>query len=62
MSTLKFEFKIEEANAILNALNMPSQTPAITAAYLINIMQSQAAPQIEEIKKEEEENESKAAS
>ena len=62
MTVLQFEFTIEQANAILNALNMPSQTPITTSAFLINLMQNQAAPQIEAIKKEEELNESKAAS
>lgn len=61
MTVLQFEFTIEQANAILNALNMPSQTPVMTAAHLINLIQAQAAPQIEEIKKEEEENEPKTA-
>lgn len=54
MSTLKFELKVEEANAILNALNMPSQTPATTAVYLINLLQSQAQPQIEKMKEKDE--------
>lgn len=62
MTVLQFEFTIEQANAILNALNMPSQTPVTVASHLINLMHEQAAPQIAEIKKLEEENESKATS
>ena len=54
MNTLKFELKIEEANAILNALNMPSQTPATTAVYLINLLQNQAQPQLAEMEKKDE--------
>ena len=62
MTVLNFELTIEQANALLNALNMPSQTPATTAVFLINLLQEQAAPQIAQIRKEEEENEPKAAS
>ena len=59
MTVLNFELTIEQANALLNALNMPSQTPATTAVFLINLLQEQAAPQIAQIRKEEEENEPK---
>ena len=59
---LKFEFTIEQANAIINALNMPSQTPATVAVGLIQLFHEQAQPQIAEIVAKEKENESKAAS
>lgn len=62
MNGIKLEFKIEEVNAILNALNMPSQTPATTAVYLINLIQDQATPQVAEMQAKEKEHESKTAS
>ena len=62
MTVLQFEFTIDQANAILNALNMPSQTPILVAAQLISLIQAQAAPQIAEIQKEEENDEPKTAS
>lgn len=62
MTALKFEFTIEQTNAIINALNMPSQTPATTAAALIRIFHEQAEPQIAEFNKEVEKNESETAS
>lgn len=58
MNAIKLEFKIEEVNAILNALNTPFQTPATTAVYLINLIQDQATPQVKEM----QENESKTTS
>ena len=62
MSKLKFEFSIEEANAIINSLNMPSQTPATTAVGLIQLIHEQAQPQIAELIKKEKENEPQTAS
>ena len=62
MSTLKFEFTIEQANAIINSLNMPSQTPATVAFGLIQLIHEQAQPQIAEIMAKEKANESEAAS
>ena len=61
---LKFELTIEQANAIINALNMPSQTPTTVAFGLIQLLHEQAQPQIAELVDLEKEkaNESKAAS
>jgi hypothetical protein len=61
MTVLKFELTIEQANAIINALNMPAQTPATTAVGLIQIIHEQAQPQIAELMKKEE-DESKTTS
>ena len=43
---LKFEFTIEQTNAIINALNLPLQTPATTAVALIQLFHEQAQPQL----------------
>lgn len=41
------EMSVKEVNALLNCLNMPSQTPAMTASYFINLIQNQAKPQVD---------------
>ena len=53
---LKFELTIEQANAIINALNMPSQTPATVAVGLIQLLHEQAAPQIALLKETQDES------
>ena len=45
------EMSVKETNALLNCLNMPAQTPAITASYFINLIQNQAKPQLEQAQK-----------
>lgn len=44
------EFSVQEVNAILNILNTPNQVPAITLVNFINMIQMQAAPQVEKAK------------
>ncbi len=43
---LHFVFTVDFTNAILNALNMPNQTPALVAASLIREIDAQASPQV----------------
>jgi hypothetical protein len=52
-ATLKFEFTIDQTNALINALNFPSQASAMTSAALINLFQQQAEPQIKELQANE---------
>lgn len=49
--SITFEMSVKETNALLNCLNMPSQTPAMTASYFINLIQNQAKPQVEKAQK-----------
>ena len=44
------EFSVQEVNALLNILNTPNQVPAITLVNFINMIQMQAAPQVEKAK------------
>jgi len=46
------ELPVKVWNALLNACNMPSQTPSTVFANLIMAIQSQAAPQAEKAKKD----------
>lgn len=50
MSKIKLEFKIEEVDAILTALG---DQPYVKVASLINSVRSQALPQYEALKAEE---------
>ena len=66
MNALKFEFTIEQVNAILAGLG---KSPAEYSMYGINLIQEQAHPQIEALKlaeakslAEKASNESKTAS
>lgn len=49
---LHFVFTVDFTNAILNALNMPNQTPALVAASLIREIDAQASPQVIRISEE----------
>lgn len=51
--TLKFELTIDQANAIINALNAPFQTTATIATALIQLLQDQASPQLEALQIEQ---------
>jgi hypothetical protein len=51
MSKIKLEFKIEEVDTILTALG---DQPFVKVASLINSVRSQALPQYEAIKAEED--------
>ena len=46
------ELTVKDINTLLNCLNMPSQMPATTAIYFINLFQNQAGPQVEKAKKD----------
>jgi hypothetical protein len=41
------EFTVKEVNALLNILNTPNQVPTTTFAAFINMIQQQAAPQVQ---------------
>ena len=45
---VNLEFSVKEVNAMLNILNMPSQVPATTLVAFINLIQQQAAPQVQQ--------------
>lgn len=61
MNKIKFEFTIDEVNGILNGLG---KAPAEISMYGIQLIQTQAGPQVDAIRKAEEEakNESETAS
>jgi hypothetical protein len=42
------EFSVKEINTLLNILNMPSQVPSTTLVAFINLIQQQAAPQVQQ--------------
>ncbi len=44
------EMSVRDVNVLLNAINLPSQVPATTAIYFINLIQGQAGPQVEKAK------------
>ena len=62
---VNLELSVRDINALLNALNMPSQTSVATAMYFINQLQNQAGPQVEQaaksLKAVEEANEAKGS-
>ena len=41
------EIAVREVNVLLNVLNIPNQAPTTTCAALINMIQQQAAPQVQ---------------
>ena len=47
---LNLQFTVQEVNILLNVLNMPTQTPAMTLASFITAIQNQAGPQMEKAK------------
>lgn len=49
--SVKIEITVRDLNTLLNAINMPSQTSATMAMYFINLLQSQAGPQVEAVAK-----------
>ena len=49
--SVTLEMTVRDINILLNALNLPAQTPATTAIYFINNIQSQAGPQVEQAKR-----------
>lgn len=46
---LKFEFKVADVNNILNILNKPLLTDAVTLVTYINLIQNQCIPQMQAI-------------
>jgi hypothetical protein len=46
---LKFEFKVSDVNNILNILNKPLLTDAVTLVTYINLIQNQCIPQMQAI-------------
>lgn len=43
---IKLEFTVEQLNSLVNILNTPYQVPTVVLANFINLIQSQAEPQI----------------
>jgi len=46
---MTLQFSVKDINGIINALNMPSQTPVVLLANIIAAIQAQCAPQINAI-------------
>ena len=46
---LKFEFKVADVNNLLNILNKPLLTDAVTLVTYINLIQNQCIPQMQAI-------------
>jgi hypothetical protein len=46
---LKFEFKVSDVNNLLNILNKPLLTDAVTLVTYINLIQNQCIPQMQAI-------------
>ena len=44
---ITLEFPVKEVNALLNILNTPNQVPTTTFVAFINMIQQQAAPQVQ---------------
>jgi len=49
---MTLQFSVKDINGIINALNMPNQTPVVLLANIIAAIQNQCAPQIEAINNE----------
>ena len=49
MTTLNFEFTIDQTNALLNMLDAPQNSSTMQRAAFINLVQEQAAPQVKAI-------------
>lgn len=47
--SVTLELSVKDINILLNAINLPSQMPATTAAYFINEIQRQAKPQVDKV-------------
>jgi hypothetical protein len=58
---LKFEFKVSDVNNMLNILNKPLLTDAVTLVTYINLIQNQCIPQMEAIIGAKKDGSSKAA-
>ena len=66
-TVVTLEFALKDVNVLLNALNMPSQTPSMILSAFIQGIQNQAGPQVEKAKTaleaiSENQDEPKAAS
>lgn len=44
---MTLKFSVSDINGIINALNMPSQTPVVLLSNIIAAIQAQCAPQID---------------
>lgn len=49
-TVITLEFALKDVNVLLNALNIPSQTPSMIFAGFIQGIQMQAGPQVEKAK------------
>jgi hypothetical protein len=58
---LKFEFKVSDVNNILNILNKPLLTDAVTLVTYINLIQNQCIPQMQVITGAKKDGSSEAA-
>lgn len=62
---VNIEMTVRDVNVLLNLINAPGQSVATTAVYFINLLQNQAAPQVEtaakSLKAVEEANEAKGS-
>ena len=47
---ITLEFALKDVNVLLNALNIPSQTPTMILSAFIQGIQQQATPQVEKAK------------
>jgi hypothetical protein len=58
---LKFEFKVSDVNNMLNILNKPLLTDAVTLVTYINLIQNQCIPQMQAITGAKKDGSSEAA-
>jgi hypothetical protein len=58
---LKFEFKVSDVNNMLNILNKPLLTDAVTLVTYINLIQNQCIPQMQAITGAKKDGPSEAA-
>ena len=49
-TVVTLEFALKDVNVLLNALNIPSQTPSVVFASFIGAIQQQAGPQADKAK------------
>ena len=49
-TVVTLEFALKDVNVLLNALNIPSQTPTMILSAFIQGIQNQAGPQVEKAK------------
>jgi hypothetical protein len=45
---INLEMTVDQVNALLNLLNTPYQTPTLLFSMFINLLQSQATPQVQQ--------------